>query len=366
MTLCGPRLVAETQEAALLLGNIHRQQRLAPGAQVGALGDVAQPVEIQVGAAVDGHVALARGVLAGRVALGARHRERAGRLEHRARILEHVLDGAADLVGIDAQHLIDVLARQREAALAHGAHGDAVGEQADALERHALPGAQRFVHGGRVDRLDTDDAHAWMERLDVGGDAGDQAAAADRHEDRVHGAAGLADDLHADRALPGDHVVVIEGMHEAQLLLLRQQQRVLEGGVEHIAVQDHARTPVGDRLHLDRGRGQRHDHHGADPASLRRQRHALRMVAGGGRDHAARRRLGVEVCDLVEGAAQLEGKHRLQVFALEPQLIAESARQARSLLERRFDRDLVDTGLQDALQVILAHGAKLKASARRQ
>ena len=45
----------------------------------------------------------------------------------------------------------------------------------------------------------------------------DQAAAADRHEDRVDlVAVMLAQDLHGDRALAGDHVGVVEGMHEDQ------------------------------------------------------------------------------------------------------------------------------------------------------
>ena len=51
--------------------------------------------------------------------------------------------------------------------------------------------------------------------LHVGGDAGDQAAAADRHEDRVDRARVLAQDLHADRALPGDHVRIVVRVHEA-------------------------------------------------------------------------------------------------------------------------------------------------------
>ena len=45
--------LAEAQEAARLLGNRHGQQRLALPADLGALGDVAQAVEVHVGAAVD-------------------------------------------------------------------------------------------------------------------------------------------------------------------------------------------------------------------------------------------------------------------------------------------------------------------------
>jgi hypothetical protein len=187
----------------------------------------------------------------------------------------------------------------------------------------------------------------------------------DRHEDRVELAAGLADDLHADRALAGDHVRIIEGMHERQVLLARQRQRMLEGRIEDIAVEHYFAAEVGHRAHLDVGRGERHDDDRTDLALARRQRHALGVVAGRGGDHTARRRGGAQVRDLVVGAAQLEGKHRLQVFALEPQLVPEALREARHRIERRFDRHFVHPGRQDTLQVVFAHGAKLKASAAR-
>jgi hypothetical protein len=61
--------------------------------------------------------------------------------------------------------------------------------------------------------------------LDVGGDAGDQPAAADRHEHRVERTRELAQDLHADRALAGDHVRVVVGMHEAHALRSRVRMR---------------------------------------------------------------------------------------------------------------------------------------------
>ena len=58
--------LAEAQEAAGLLGDHHREQRLALAAEVGALGDVSQAVEVHVGAAVDRHQALAAPALARR------------------------------------------------------------------------------------------------------------------------------------------------------------------------------------------------------------------------------------------------------------------------------------------------------------
>jgi hypothetical protein len=37
----------------------------------------------------------------------------------------------------------------------------------------------------------------------------------------------LAQDLHADRALAGDHVRIVERMHEGELVLLLQLERVV-------------------------------------------------------------------------------------------------------------------------------------------
>ena len=53
--------------------------------------------------------------------------------------------------------------------------------------------------------------------LDVGRDARDQPAAADRHEDGIDFSPGtLAQDLHADRALTGNDIRIVEGMNERE------------------------------------------------------------------------------------------------------------------------------------------------------
>ena len=74
-----------------------------------------------------------RGVL-----LGAGHRQRAGRFEDRARVLEDVLDRGADRVGIDQHHLVDVLLAETEGLLADVLDRRAVGEQADLRQSDAL------------------------------------------------------------------------------------------------------------------------------------------------------------------------------------------------------------------------------------
>ena len=92
-------------------------------------------------------------------------------------------------------------------------------------------------HGVGVDRLHADDADLGPHRLDVGGHAGDQPAAADGDEDGVDRPLVLAQDLHRHRALAGDHVGVVEGVHEGQALRLLQFQRVRVGVGVAVAVQ---------------------------------------------------------------------------------------------------------------------------------
>ena len=89
---------------------------------------------------------------------------------------------------------------------------------------------------------------------------------------------------------------------------------------------------------------------GAQAEVARGEGDALRVIAGARRDDAARA-LGVgEVGDPVVGAAQLVAEDRLQVLALEQDLVAEPPRQPRRRLERRLVRDVVDAAGQDQPQ----------------
>ena len=99
--------LAEALERAALLGDRHREQRLALLAELGALGDEAQAVEVHVRAAGDGHQRLPLELVRLDVLLDRRHAQRAGRLEDAARVLEHVLDGGADGVGVDDHEVVD-------------------------------------------------------------------------------------------------------------------------------------------------------------------------------------------------------------------------------------------------------------------
>jgi hypothetical protein len=76
----------------------------------------------------------------------------------------------------------------------------------------------RLHHGVGVVHLHADHLDLGAHGLDVAGHAGDQAAAADGDEHRVERPLVLAQDLHRDGALAGDHVGIVEGMDEGQAL----------------------------------------------------------------------------------------------------------------------------------------------------
>ena len=84
------------------------------------------------------------------------------------------------------------------------------------------------MHAGGILGLDADDADLRVQRLHIGRDAADEAAAADRHEDRVGARGELLQDLEGDRALAGDDVGVVERMDEREPALGAERHRPLE------------------------------------------------------------------------------------------------------------------------------------------
>src|SRR3546814_13235492 len=120
-----------SREAARLLGDGDGDDRLALLAQLGALGDVAQAVEIDVGAGVDAHQHLAADAFALDVFLDPGHGQRTCRLGDRAGIVVDILDRRADLVGTDGDHFVDMILAELEGVLTDLRHRHAVGAQPD-------------------------------------------------------------------------------------------------------------------------------------------------------------------------------------------------------------------------------------------
>jgi hypothetical protein len=84
-----------------------------------------------------------------------------------------------------------------------------------------------------------------------------------------------------------------------------------------------------DGVHLDLRRCLRHHDDGAQLQTLSGVGDALGVVASAGGDDAAGALAVGEVRDLVVGTAQLETENRLQVLALEHDLVAQARRQTR-------------------------------------
>jgi hypothetical protein len=166
----------------------------------------------------------------------------------------------------------------------------------------------------------------------------------------------LLQDLLADRALAGDHVRVVERVQEGQALLGLEDLGLGERLVEGVAVQHHlgAAGPAG--IDLDGGRGPRHHDHRPGAELGRGQRHALRVIARRGADHAAGDLVRAQARHLVVGAPQLEREDRLKILAFQQHPPAEPLREARHRVEGALDRHVVDAGGEDLADVV-RHGA---------
>ena len=239
---------------------------------------------------------------------------------------------------------------QGKGLLAHLLHGHAIGKQAHRLQPQPPAGGQGAGHGIGIAGLHPHNPHLGPEAFHVGGNAGDQAAAAHRHIDGIRRRRALAQDLQGDGALAGDHIGVIKGVDEAEAALLFQAPGFAIGGVVGVAMEHHLGAPGGHRPHLHLRRGDRHHDHGLAPQALGAQGHALGVVAGAGGDHAPLQFLRREARHLVVSAAQLEAEHRLQVFPFKQHGVVQAPRQVGGGIQGRFDRHVIDPGPQDPLQ----------------
>ena len=136
----------------------------------------------------------------------------------------------------------------------------------------------------------------------------------------------LLQQLHRQRALPGNHRRMIERRHEGHALLLGKLDRLRFGLVEIGAVQQHFAAETAHRIHFDVRGGHRHHDQRFNAQPFTGEGYALRVVAGRSRYDAARLLLLVQPGDHRIGPAQLEAVHRLAIFALHQNGVAEARR----------------------------------------
>jgi hypothetical protein len=333
---------AELAERARPLRDGHRKQRLTRLAHFRPLGHEPQPIEVDVGAAQHRDQRLIARALPLDPGLETCGGQRTGRLHHAPRVVEDVLDRGADLVVRHAYDFVDRLLHDRERPLADFPHGHPIGEEPDMFELHAPPDRARSVHRVGFEWLDADDLHVRPERLDVPGNTGDEAAAADRHEHRGQTLLAVPQDLGADGPLSCNHQRIVERMDDGHPVFGGQRVAVRLGIGITVAGQHDLRAHRPHRLHLDLRRGLRHDDDRAQLELAGGVGDALRVIAGACRDDTARALPVRQMRDLVVGSAQLEAEDGLEILALEEDLIAQPERQAGRRVERRLPRHVVN------------------------
>ena len=184
-------------------------------------------------------------------------------------------------------------------------------------QRDSAARAKRALHRIRVRGLDTDDANLGAQPLDVGGDTADEPSTADRDEDGVDRLAQLAQNLHCDGPLAGNHVGIVVGMHERELAAACDLHRLGVRLVVGVALEHDRRSECLDRVDLDLGRRHRHHDRGARTQLLGRKRDPLRMVSRRCGDHTVPKRSRGESRHLVVRAAELEREDGLEILTFQ-------------------------------------------------
>ncbi len=181
------------------------------------------------------------------------------------------------------------------------------------------PALQCAQHGWIAGGLDPDDAQLRALGLEHRGDAGDQPAAAHRHQQQFQ-LRRLVQQFQAHRALAGDDQLVVVGVDEGQAALGGDLPGPLAGLADAVAVQDHLRPEGAGARHLHVRRVAGHHDNRRDAQLPGVVSHRLGVVAGGHGDHPASARLRAQGFQLDQGPAVLERAGKLQVLQLQADL----------------------------------------------
>ena len=205
---------------------------------------------------------------------------------------------------------------QRVAQCRRRVAADALDRAAGKRARHVVPS---FGLGANDPRVRTGERHPRG-----------KPAAADRNRDQRRFASDrlpeLVEDFEPDGALAGNHMTVVERGYDGGSGPGRKP-----GGNRHAvlgpAVIEHHVASVGaGAVDFDLRRIARHDDRRLDAEAPSRNRHALRMIAGGESHHAALAFGRVELEQAVARSAQLERAAGLQGLAFEPDPAARELR----------------------------------------
>ena len=188
--------------------------------------------------------------------------------QHDDRLFEHAL--------ADQHDVIDKLAHDGQRQDARRLDGNAFGDRIAAELRGFAP--HRAIHRRVAFGLHADHFDGGLDALRGGCDAGNQAAAADRHDQGFELRPG-SQHLEPKRALAGNNFFIVVRMHHRQPARCGYGQCVRLRSVEVLAVQDHFGAVAARALDLNRRREARHHDNGRDPESVCMVGHPLRMIA---------------------------------------------------------------------------------------
>ena len=247
---------------------------------------------------------------------GGGHGNRTGTLGDHLLLLDESQNGGGDFVLGDESNVVHIVFDHFIGQLTGLFHGDAVGNGGNGGQGFHFAVVDGVVHAGSAGGLNTVDLHMGGDRLDGAGHAGDQSAAADGHQNRVH-VAHFIHDLQTDGALTGNDVLIVEGVDKGVAVLLLQFQSLVVGVVVDTGYQADLGTVALGGLHLGDGGGIGQADQGRDAALAGGQRHALGVVAGGAGDDALGLFLIGKHSDFIAGAPKLERAGFLQALGLQ-------------------------------------------------
>ena len=308
----------QAQLAGLVLQGNH-QVRLTAAHDQAAGDDTGENVHINVAAGnqADGFLARQRQLAEQRGS----HRRGTCALGHELLVLHQRQDGGGDLVLTDRDNVVHVLAHHVKGRLTGRLDRNAVGKGHGGVQRLVLVVVERVLHAGGTRRLHAVDFYLGTQALDGKRHAGNQTAAADGHDDRIH-IGQLVEDLQADGSLPRDDQLVVIGVDEGHAGLLLQFHGAVMGVVVGALDQlDLCAQPLG-AFHFHNGGTIRHTDNALDAHAGGGQRHALRVVARRAGDDALGTFFRRKLADFVVRAAHLEAAGDLQVLSFQVEVSA--------------------------------------------
>ena len=263
---------------------------------------------------------------------------------HRAFVVE-AQDGGAYLAFGDGHQFVDHFPADVEGYVADLADGYAVCKVVYFGQRDRFAFVEGGAHGGRAGGFYADYAGFGAEAFEYATDARHEAAAADGEQDVVEVAAGFVEYVEAEGGLSFDYLRVVEGVDEGPVVFAAPRERFGARVVVGVSREDYVDVVFAEHFDLvdflvRRGLGHEDGAHYAEFAAG--ERDALRVVARGGADYAARELFGREACDFVVRAADFVGAHYLHVFALEPDVCGVALGELGVERERRVDDDAAD------------------------